>query len=177
MSKADRRRREQERKREQEHALHQSNLTQAQAPSGAERANLIETTVESELDEPSRQLLHNLASKDIPLANFDEDDIHEMKWFQEILLEKFKAAHPHSDSVLQGTVREWAFDDPSESYEALSPEEEIEADTFQWGTYSRATRAEDGFQQETNSKQISESVTRSPDRDTSGGGLLGRWRS
>lgn len=168
---------ERERQRQEDMQIHQNNLGTMVDQNQHERANLIETTVETELEEPSRQLLHNLASKDIPLANFKEEDIHEQKWFQEIVLEKFKAAHPHSKSVLQGVLREWAFDDPTESFEALDPTEHIEGDTFNWGTYSRATRAEKGFQQETNSKQVRETVARSPDREKSSGGLLGRWRS
>lgn len=169
--------RERERAYQQEMALHQGNLGGIQERTDDERASLIEATVETELEEPSRKLLQNLAAKDIPLANFSEEDVHEMKWFQEIVAEKWRAAHPHPESVLQGTLREWAFDDPTESLEALDTSEHIQGETFKWGTYSRATRAEEGFQQETNSKQVRETVARSPDRKESSGGLLGRWRS
>lgn len=169
-------RREAER-RQQEMALHQNNLTQVQGRTEQEQASLVETTVESELAEPAGGEMENLRAKDLPLAKFEQEDKIEQKWLQEIVWEMKRASYPHPKSVLQGTLREWAFDDPTESAEALDPEEYIKGETYQWGTYSRATRAEDGFQQEINSKQISESVTRSPDRESSSGGLLGRFKS
>jgi hypothetical protein len=159
-------------------AVHQTNMgrMQSQPQSDSERANLLESKVKSELEEPSRGLLHNLSARDLPLANFSGEDVHEQKWLQEILLEYHQAMHPHSESVLQGTLREWAFDDPAESYEALDGAERIESETYSWGAYSRATRAEGGFEQENNSKQMTESIARSPDREKSSGGILGRLR-
>lgn len=162
---------------QQELAMHQEGMRAMQEMSRKERARLLEATVESELEATSDGL-DNLKAKDFPLANYDDEaDVHEFKWLQEIILEFQRAKHPHPDSVLQGPIREWAFDDPTASLEALDMDEFIQDETYFMGTFSRATRGEDGFQQETNAKQVRESYAVNEGNDGGGGGLLGRFRS
>lgn len=151
-------------------AIHQRQIQGMQGQQPGDRARLLEVTVDSELEGAS-DALANLNAKDFPLANYDElADAFEFKGIQEILSVLDEARHPHPDSVLQGAVREWAFDDQNESLEARSPEETIMNESYLLGTYSRATRGEEGFQQETSAKQTRESIT--VDEDTSSGGGL-----
>jgi len=138
--------------------VHERNIAGMPEQDG-DRARLLEVTVDSDLDAPN-EALANLRAKDFPLANYDElADSWEFKGMQEILALLAEVRHPHPESVLQGAVREWAFDEPGEALEARDPEDFIENEAFLLGTYSRATRGEEGFQQETSAKQTRESIT------------------
>lgn len=149
-------------------AIHQRQIQGMQGQQPQDRARLLELAVDTDLDAPSNAL-RNLRAKDFPLANYDElADSFEVKGVQEILALLDEARHPHPDSVLQGAVREWAFDDEAESLEARRPEEAIVKESFLLGTYSRFTRGEEGFQQETSAKQTRESITVDEDASESG---------
>lgn len=156
--------------RMQRAAMHQQNMRQM-TDQQDDRARLLEVTVDSELEAPN-DALRNLRAKDFPLSNYDEvADTFEMKGIQEILSLLDEVRHPHPESVLQGAVREWAFDRPGEALEARDPEEIIVNESYLLGTYSRATRGEGGFQQETSAKQTKESIT-VDEGGTGGGGSL-----
>lgn len=154
-------------------ALHQQNLKTMVQDDHDDRARLLEVTVDSELEAPN-DALRNLRAKDFPLANYDElADAFEVKGIQEILALLDEVRHPHPESVLQGAVREWAFNKPGEALEARDPEEFIVNESYLLGTYSRATRGQGGFQQETSAKQTKESIT----VDEGGNGKSGKLRS
>lgn len=149
-------------------AIHQRQIQGMQGQQPQDRARLLELAVDTDLESPS-SALDNLAAKDFPLANYDElADSFEVKGIQEILSLLDEARHPHPDSVLQGPVREFAFDDENESLRARTPEEGIKNESFLLGTYSRFTRGEDGFQQETSAKQTRESITVDEGDESSG---------
>ncbi len=146
-------------------------IQQMEGDQPGDRARLLELAVDSDLEAPT-EALENLKAKDFPLSNYDElADSWEVKGVQEILSVLDEARHPHPESILQGAVREYAFDDENESLEARSPEEAIENESFLLGTYSRFTRGEDGFQQETSAKQTREAITVDQDKDSSDGRL------
>lgn len=152
--------------------FHERNLAGMGANQPDDRARLLEVTVDSDLDAPTEGL-RNLSAKDFPLANYDDlADTFEFKGIQEILALLDEVRHPHPDSVLQGAVREWAFDEPGEALQSRSTEEMIVSESYLLGTYSRATRGEDGFQQETSAKQTRESITVDEGGSASGGGGL-----
>jgi len=160
-------------------ALHRDNTQQAsRAPSPSEQAHLIDNVVESEL-ETDDEGLANLAAKDFPLSNYDDEvDTVEFKWLQEILNLFSKARHPHPGSGLQGLARAWAAGDSNERLEALDPDEVARDEAYLMGTYSRAKRGEGMAQQETSAKQVQEShAIRHDSGSSSGGGILGRFRS
>ena len=157
--------------------LHQAGLSQAeQTPK--DRARLLETVIESELD-ATDGALSNLRAKDFPLSNFDEEvDTVEFKWMQEILDMFVKARYPHPGSGLQGLARAWAAGDTSERRQALGLDELAKDESFKLGTYSRAKRGEGMAQQETSAKQVTETHAVRENAGSGGsGGLLGRWRS
>jgi len=146
-------------------------IQQMEGEQPGDRARLLELAVDSDLDAPT-EALENLTAKDFPLSNYDElADSWEVKGVQEILSVLDEARHPHPESVLQGAVREYAFDDENESLQARSPEEAIVNESFLLGTYSRFTRGEEGFQQETSAKQTREAITVDQDKDSTGGRL------
>lgn len=150
---------------------HSTNLQRMDGQDPADRARLLEITTESELQSPT-EAMQNLNAKDFPLANYDEEaDSWEFKGMAEILDLLDEVRFPHKDSVLQGAVREWAYDDPNASLEAKNPNEYIVGESFKLGTYSRATRGEEGFQQETSAKQTRESISVDEGVSGSRGGL------
>lgn len=148
---------EQERRRT---ALQQQQIQNIQGQSHGDRARLLDVAVESELDSPSDELA-NLKARDFPLSNYDENgaDTFEVKGIQEILALLDEARYPHSESVLQGAVREYAFNDQNESLESRQMGEFIVNESYLLGTYSRFKRGEGGFERETNAKETHEAVT------------------
>lgn len=159
--------------------VHERSIADMEGPDHEGRARLLEFVSDSDLrapdDEPeSPSPLRNLRAKDFPLANFDEmADTFEFKGLQEVLRVINEARYPHPESVLQGAVREWAFDEPGEALEAREPDEMVIEETFLLGTYSRATRGEEGMQQEVSAKQSRESIA-IDEGGGSGGGLRSR---
>lgn len=161
-------------------ALHDANTRQSQTgPTPADQARLLEQTVETDLetDDPG---LENLSAKDFPLSNYEEEvDTVEFKWQQEIMNLFSKARHPHPGSGLQGLSRAWAAGNSSDRLESLSPEELAQDEGYLLGTFSRAKRGEGMAQQETTAKSINEShaIRDGNSSTSSGGGIIGRWRS
>ena len=157
--------------------LHQAGLSQP-SPGPQDRARLIETVIESELD-VSDDALMNLRAKDFPLGNFDDEEVDttEFKWMAEILDLFTKSRYPHPDSGLQGLSRAWAAQDSSERRQALGLDEFAKDESFKMGAFSRAKRGEDGFQQETASKSVNETHAVRDSNGSSGNGLLSRFRS
>lgn len=140
-------------------AIHREQIKRMGASKQDDRARLLEVTVDSEL-EPPNESLQNLRAKDFPLANYDElADTFELKGIQEILSLFDEVRHPHPESVLQGAVREWAFGERGENLSARDPQDLIVNESYLLGTYSRATRGEEGMQQEMSAKQTRESIT------------------
>lgn len=157
--------------------LHQAGLRQSdQKPK--DRARLLETVIESELD-VTDDSLSNLRAKDFPLSNFEEEiDTTEFKWIQEILDMFVKARRPHPGSGLQGLSRAWAAGDAHERTESLDLDQFAKDESFKLGTFSRAKRGEGMAQQETSAKQVTEThAVRENGGSSSRGGILGRWRS
>lgn len=164
---------------EVEMALHQANARRARnGQQPADQARLLETVIESDL-ESGDPGLQNLKARDFPLANYDEDeDSVEYKWVQEILNLFSKARYPHPRSGLQGLSRAWATGDPANRLRSLGLDEYANDEAYLLGTFSRATRGEAGFQQETSAKQVTESrAIRDGVSSSKKGGLLGRFRS
>lgn len=156
--------------------LHQAGLQQP-SRTPKDRARLLETVIESDLDSTDAALA-NLRAKDFPLSNFDEEtDTVEFKWMQEILDMFVKARYPHPGSGLQGLSRAWAASDSSDRRESLGLDEFAKDESFKLGTYSRAKRGEGMAQQETSAKQVTETHAVRENGSSNKGGILGRWRS
>lgn len=161
-------------------ALHKANSHLADGePDFEERARLLESVTETEL-ETGDESLENLVAKDFPLSFYTEaesGDVTEYRWMIEIIQMFTNARYPHPKSGLQGLARAWAAGDPADRLEAKELHEIARDEGYLMGSYSRATRGDDGSQQEVAAKQVTEShaVTdrkHSPDY----GGLLGRFR-
>lgn len=157
--------------------LHKANLQGSHRKENGDRARLLDTVIESEL-EVTDSALSNLRAKDFPLSNFDERaDTVEFKWMQEILDIFAKARYPHPESGLQGLARAWATGEMRNRKHALELDEFAKDESYKMGTFSRAKRGEEGFQQETNAKQVTETHAVRENGSSSGGGILGRFRS
>jgi hypothetical protein len=156
--------------------LHQAGLQQAGQGPG-DRARVLDTVLESELETGDEALL-NLRAKDFPLSNFEEEvDTVEFKWLAEILDMFSKARYPHPGSGLQGLARAWATGDTGNRRQALDLDEMAKDEAFKLGAFSRAKRGEDMAQQETSAKQVTETHAVSDNGGGSKGGLLGRWKN
>jgi hypothetical protein len=142
----------------QEQATH-GNVHAAQVQGAAQqhesRADLIETTVKTDLEGP--QGLENINARDFPLANLDDADVQEARWNFEIyrLFDEMRLPHPGSAAI--GPYRVWASHGEEEPVFPPGMDEFNASEQFTFGSYTRATRGHQMAQQETSAKQIQES--------------------
>jgi hypothetical protein len=177
MSKQQERQQEALMEHEEAMQLHKANLQGTSRDKNGDRARLLDTVIESDL-EATDDALANLRAKDFPLSNFDEgEDTVEFKWMQEILDIFTKARYPHPDSGLQGLARAWATGNMRNRRQALRLDEFAKDESFKLGTYSRAKRGEDMAQQETSAKQVTETHAVRENGSSSNGGIRGWLRN
>jgi len=138
---------------------------------------LTKTNIRETLDDRSVQLLENLISQDLVLANFSGDEVHEIKWELRIIKKAFFAMHPPADSLITGRFREWVYDDNDAGLEPLTAKERMLVDTFFKNVWARVTRAKNMKQQEMMSKSINESYVKRDTGEDNDSGILNRLRS
>lgn len=139
---------------------------------------LIDKVVESELEHTDGEggALENLRAQDFPLSFYTEGEGPvEFKWQSEIIDMFDKARYPHPQSGLQGLARAWATGDTSDRKSARELDEIVTDESYKMGTYSRATRGEEGAQQEEFGRQVSEAHTYTDGTGQDGGGGLLSW--
>lgn len=137
--------------------------------------DLIDTT---DLADPSRDKLNNLVSKDFPLANFTDDEVHELKYRLRIRLEMFLRAHPRPESGVTDDTRKIVNDDPTDGLKPLTQGQKYEALQIFDAIWARVTRGRGMAQQEILQKSITESRVQrgTEENDDEGSGLLSRLR-
>jgi len=162
--------RQREMQREQEAV--QEDLANIQAAEqGADPSTAyVETILESELQDPTKEMLLNLLSRDWVLSQMNEAEVHEQRWLARVMADEIYAMHPAEDSIWQGAIRAYASDDPKQDIESLSSAEKTQIFQFIQGFISRVLRSRDGMQQETFRKNVRES--RRPSEDGDSGGWL-----
>lgn len=163
---------EQERNRDAQ--LHGQQLGAMMQDLEDSRADLLETLVDTTLTEGERTLLENLLSQDFILANYTEEQLHELWWDIELIRVKFLRMHPGKECVITGIVREYAFDEFGNCLKPMDDMEKLKIDQFFKGVKSRITRAKKMKQQEELTKQRQESIVNKPSSKSGSGGLLGR---
>lgn len=161
-----------EEKRREEAKLqqrHQHNLQAATAESQRPMDQAyIDKMTDHELEQGTIDILSNLLDQDFLLGNLTDAEVHEYRWLARVLRLEVESLHPNQDSVFQGELRMVAFDDTSQRLPALDEVDKTIIEQFIMGVIARATRGEDGFQQEMFNKTIQASETREVDDDDGG---------
>jgi hypothetical protein len=140
------------------------------------RDNLLTFLTESDLQEGTKDLLRNYASKSFILGYLQSDEVTELKWELRIAHEQYLAVHPGPESEVVGADRAYINEDPSDRLEPLSGSEKLVLGSFFQAIWTNVTRARDMKQQEIMKTQIARTETERNDGDDGGGGLLGRLR-
>jgi len=138
-----------------------------------EKTELIEQLTDDDLD-AADGTLRNLTTKDIPSANFSEEEATEFRHYLDVVLERKRAAHPHEGQDVVAELREWVHDDQSAGLEPVSKSDLLTDETFKQAVAARITKGKDGKLLESALRSIRESVLRRGSDDSGGGGLLGK---
>ncbi len=152
--------------------MHSTNLGQREQPS--RERDFLKELVDSDADPQLSNHLDVLKSKDLPLANYTEAEVNELKWLNRAFEEMWRDMHPPPESVLQGNWRKALMDDELEGFSHVDAASALEISQFiQIIAHSRATRGRQGWQQEQLDKSIRVSETREQTDDDDGGWLRG----
>lgn len=138
------------------------------------RKELIDKLAETQLKEPSRDLLKNLISPDWVLANLDSQDYHEFKHRLEATKLRFFDMHPAPECQVTGDDRAY-INGRNDYLTPLSPQEKEAVNEFFDGIRLRLTRSKNMEQQRLLQTRIVESSVNRPETDQSKDGLIRRW--
>ena len=153
-------------KRQQEH---QMNLQAASAESQRPMDQAyIDKMTDHQLTQGTINIMSNLLDQDFLLGNLTEAEVHEYRWLARVIRLEVESLHPHEDSIFKGDLRAVAFDDERQRVPALDEADKSIIEQFVMGVIARATRGEDGFQQEMFNKSIQASETRQVNDDDGG---------
>ena len=164
---------EKAREEQRENQRHQMNLqaASAEAEKPMDKA-YIDKMTDHQLEQGTIDILSNLLDQDFLLGNLTNAEVHEFRWLARVLRLEVESLHPNEASVFQGEIRMVAFDKRDQRLPPLDNVEKTIIEQFIIGVIARATRGEDGCQQEMFNKTITASETRQVD-DEDDGGFLG----
>lgn len=155
----------------------QQKIAGASSPDEVYRG-MMEWIADSDLNEGSKNLLKNLLSKELVLANFTKAEVNEWRWKLRRKKELFFLMHPGPQCLVIGEDRGAIYDDPHASLSPLSDQQrQLVRDLFDV-LEARITRARGMKQQEMVNTDIHEHRDGN-DEESSGsssGGLRG-WLS
>jgi hypothetical protein len=154
-------------------------LQQPERESPAEKSELISKLTEDDLQTPGQTddpLLRNLATKDIPSANFSEEEAWEFRHYLDVVLERKRAAYPHENQDVTGVLREWVHDDPEAGLQPVTKQDLLTDETFKQGIAARVTKGKQGTLLGLSLRSIKESVVRRDSSEEKRGGILGKLR-
>lgn len=159
--------RQQEARRQREHQMNlQASSAQAEQPMDEA---YIDKMTDHQLSQGTIDILSNLLDQDFLLGNLTDAEVHEYRWLARVLRLEVESLHPNTNSVFKGDLRAVAFDDRSQRLPPLYETDKSVIEQFIMGVIARATRGEDGFQQEMFNKTITASETREVDEGDGGG--------
>jgi hypothetical protein len=138
-------------------------------------SELIEQLTDSDLV-AADGTLKNLATKDIPSANFSEEEAEEFRHYLDVVLERKRAAYPHEGQLMTGILREWAHDDPDAGLEPVDKHDLLADETYKQGVAARITKGKRGSLIGLALRSIRESVVRRGGNDDKGSGILGKLK-
>lgn len=143
-----------------------------------DKTELLEELSESDLldtvDDPA---LRNLATKDIPTANFDEAEEAEFRAYMDVALLKKRARHPHEGQDVTGVLREYVHDDPAAGLEPIDKGDLLGDETFAQAMKARVSKGKQGSLMRTVLSSIRHSVVRRESGSQDGGRLLSKLRN
>ncbi|WP_435551965.1 hypothetical protein [Natrinema sp. CGMCC1.2065] len=162
---------DEQREEQRRQQMHMQNLGSAGAQDSPVDPDYVDRITTSEMDQGTVRILKNMLSRDWVLANFDDAEVHEIRWLARVMMKQLEALHPPEDSIWTGELRKYAADDDRQALEPLdSAQRLVVFETIQ-GIISRATRSKDGWQQENFNKTINQSETIDRSSDDDGGWL------
>lgn len=167
---------EEQQEREKEANIQQRGLEHARQRAEEIYNDLLQEITTSDLHPDSRELLTNLVSKDFIFANLTDAEVESFKKELKLKRKKFYTMHPSQESIVEGDLRAYVYDDPGNTLTSLTQQEKLIVDQFFEGIWMRVTRARGMRQQEILKTQINQSITGSTDGGDKKGGLLQRWR-
>jgi len=142
----------------------------------ADRAELLDQLTDNDLA-AADDALQNLTTKDIPTANFSDEEAEEFRHYLDVVLERKRVAQPHEGQLVTGIIREWAHDDPDAGLKVPSKRDKLLDETHKQGVAARITKGKNGSLIGLALRSIRESVLRRRGGDSSGGGgLLGKLK-
>lgn len=121
-------------------------------------------------------VMGQLVSRLVSTTNLTSEQVRSNEWIREYLLILYLSKFPTKDGV-HGSKRAFAHDDPDAARPALSPEKRTELEAFISTSNLALNRSEDAKVIEESVRNVNESIVNEDSDGSSGGGLLGRWRS
>jgi len=136
--------------------------------------NYVRTILDSELQDPTKDMLLNLLSRDWVLGNLTEAQEHDARNKAEVLKLKIEDMHPPSESHMQGRVRQYFYGgDSSERLTSLSAQDRLLIDELIETLKTRFGRGRDGFEREQQNTSINRAETDSEEETQSSDGWTG----
>ena len=155
--------------------VHLGNL-QGQTPAeklDSAKAQYLDRLAATGMTDAGLQILDNMVDKTWILGNLSDAEVHEIKWWMEVMYIKIKSRFPPKDSNIQGPLRAYYYADRDELLWALTDKQKIIISQMLKGIAVYVTRSKQGFQQEQLVKSIDVSEVRNPDEDAQDSILAG----
>jgi hypothetical protein len=152
-----------------------SGLQEGMDDEDRDKVELLEKLSKSDLNVED-QALQNLASRDIPTANFDETEVAEYRNYVDVALYKKIARYPHPGQDVTGALREVVHDDVDAGLEPRDKGDILDDETFGQVAKARVTKAKGGALVRSILESIKHSIV---SRDGDDGGserILGKLR-
>lgn len=164
-----------ERQRQREQQMHQQ---QVQFDGDKLDRDYLESILDTDvLQEQTITKIRSYIDRNWILSNRTEARNHDAFHKLDVMELKIKGLHPPSESAIQGPMRAFLFDNPSENLTALTSAERAELESF-FDTlrYAVLPRGKDGFERRQLVTEVRESRTESESIGDDDGGRLGLFR-
>lgn len=164
------------REREREHKLEQQKIREAFNADGELSRSWLKEILDTEdleelLDDYELRKIRGLINRQWVLGKLSEAQVHD-RWYKlEVMKLKIYGEFPPRESSIQGPIRAFLFDDPTENLTALTAEQRNAIDQIIMSLQNMVTRSEDGFERKQMNTRYAGTESRDG-RDDDGGGTL-----
>jgi len=164
----------QERRRQRDFQKKQQLVQQAFNQEGELKKSWMEQVLdvdelEKKLQENTIQHIQAMVNKQWVLGNLTDAEAHDRVYKLEVMKLKILGAHPPAESLVQGKVRAFLYDDKYEQMEALTPRERNSIDQIITTLQTMVTRSRGGFERKQINTSIAVSETGEEQQDDSDG--------